>query len=165
MSHIVPGIGNISTPFPTLSQTNGEPPTSKKHKSFLTSASPPVANTAKASKAEDSTIVKTSTIELVAWSGADNALDKRSKRAVKNPNRFWKRFIVAAHLQEQIPVVVDGEGGGGNELEEDGCVTCDKGRDVVCIGDTHFGYCDEGCAEPRKLKDGVKCVDGRINGI
>ena len=45
------------------------------------------------------------------------------------------------------------------------CVTCPKGRSLVCINGTHYGYCDEGCAEPRELKDGMKCVDGKIFGV
>jgi hypothetical protein len=45
------------------------------------------------------------------------------------------------------------------------CVTCEKGRDLVCINGTHYGLCDEGCAEPRKLREGMKCVDGRIYGV
>ena len=44
------------------------------------------------------------------------------------------------------------------------CITCEKGRDVVCIGDKHFGFCDEGCVEKRRLGVGVRCVDGRIYG-
>jgi hypothetical protein len=44
------------------------------------------------------------------------------------------------------------------------CVACKKGRSLVCINGTHYGYCDEGCAEPRKLREGMKCVDGRIYG-
>jgi hypothetical protein len=49
--------------------------------------------------------------------------------------------------------------------KEDGCVTCKKGRNLVCINGTHYGYCDEGCAEPRKLGDGMECVDGRVFGV
>jgi hypothetical protein len=34
----------------------------------------------------------------------------------------------------------------------------------VCIRTTHYGFCDEGCAEPRRLKESMKCVDGKIYG-
>jgi hypothetical protein len=49
-------------------------------------------------------------------------------------------------------------------VDETKCVTCQKGRDVVCIRTTHYGFCDEGCAEPRRLKESMKCVDGKIYG-
>jgi hypothetical protein len=49
--------------------------------------------------------------------------------------------------------------------KEDGCVTCKKGRSLVCINGTHFGYCDEGCVEPRRLGEGMECVDGRVFGV
>jgi hypothetical protein len=52
----------------------------------------------------------------------------------------------------------------GNEPEHVGCVECGKGRDIVCIGERHYGFCDEGCAEPRRLREGMKCVDGRVFG-
>jgi hypothetical protein len=51
------------------------------------------------------------------------------------------------------------------EESNEGCVYCEKGRSLVCINGTHFGYCDEGCAEPRRLAVGMKCVDGRIFGV
>jgi hypothetical protein len=42
---------------------------------------------------------------------------------------------------------------------------CIVERGGAYINGTHFGYCDEGCAEPRKLGEGMKCVDGRIFGV
>jgi hypothetical protein len=44
-------------------------------------------------------------------------------------------------------------------------VTCPKGRDLVCIGKTHYGFCDEECAMPRRLKKGMQCADGKIFGV
>jgi hypothetical protein len=49
--------------------------------------------------------------------------------------------------------------------KEDGCVTCEKGRSLVCVNGTHYGHCDEGCAEPRRLGEGMECVDGRVFGV
>jgi hypothetical protein len=45
------------------------------------------------------------------------------------------------------------------------CTRCEKGRDLVCIGTTQFGYCDEGCVEPRRLGEGMRCEDGKIFGV
>jgi hypothetical protein len=52
-----------------------------------------------------------------------------------------------------------------DDRTKDGCVHCEKGKTLVCIHGTHFGYCDEGCVEPRKLGEGMKCVEGRIFGM
>lgn len=56
------------------------------------------------------------------------------------------------------------EHGEGTFKVQGACISCPKGRDIVCINATHFGYCDEGCVEPRRVKKGMKCVDGRMYG-
>jgi hypothetical protein len=35
-------------------------------------------------------------------------------------------------------------------------------RSLGCSGEKRYGCCDEGCAELRKLREGVKCVDRSI---
>ncbi|KAF2819818.1 hypothetical protein CC86DRAFT_412740 [Ophiobolus disseminans] len=42
------------------------------------------------------------------------------------------------------------------------CITCPKGKDLICIDGTHYGFCDEGCVEVRAVLSGAKCEDGRI---
>jgi hypothetical protein len=53
----------------------------------------------------------------------------------------------------------------GKGIKTDGCMTCEKGRNSVSINGTHFGYCDEGCVEPRRLGEGMERVDGRVFGV
>lgn len=103
----------------------------------------------------------------------------RSKRGEENSAQrrhktFWSRLFVAAYPQTPVQIVRDEDEAEdqddfthGNELEnvKMECVQCPKGRSIVCIDGGFYGYCDEGCAEPRKLKEGMKCVDGRIYGV
>jgi hypothetical protein len=42
------------------------------------------------------------------------------------------------------------------------CVVCDKDGIVVCIGDLHFGICNQGCAYPLALAQGTSCSQGII---
>jgi hypothetical protein len=166
MARIVPGTDNNLGPIPALTAllpTNDKPKVSKKAIGVVSPTLPPLASIVGAPEAEDDIVVKTSTVGLVAWADTDNTPKSRSKQVMKKQNRFWKHSFVAAHARERIESTGDGDEGG--KIEKDDCMTCEAGRDVVCIGDTHYGYCDEGCAEPRKLKEGVKCVDGRIYGV
>jgi hypothetical protein len=109
--------------------------------------------------------------------GMDGALTTHVKRglernAQRRRKKLWSRLFVAAYPQTPMQIVRNEDEDQddftqGNEPEnvKMRCVQCPKGRSIVCIDDEYYGYCDEGCAEPRKLKEGMKCVDGRIYGI
>jgi len=113
----------------------------------------------------------------VQWSNEDQVVhtydtDVHIRREANSAARrrstpLWHRFFAAAH---PLQIVRDGDFDADDDDSEwyaktgEECIACEKGRDVVCIGKMHFGYCDEGCVEPRRLGDGMKCVDGKIWG-
>jgi hypothetical protein len=109
-------------------------------------------------KAEE---IKTSFIDPIAWAGADNALMGREEKNNTYAGRktIWSRFFAVAH-SKQIVRDLNEEA----TKDEDQCSTYARGASLVCINGTHYGYCDEGCAAPRRLRDGTKCVQGRIYG-
>jgi hypothetical protein len=108
--------------------------------------------------------IKTSFIDPIGWVGTDNALMGRKKEnnAYTGRKTIWSRFFAVAHSDQIVRDLNEDE-----EATKDGgqCYTCAKGASLVCINDTHYEYCDEGCAAPRKLRDGMKCVQGRIYGV
>lgn len=107
----------------------------------------------------------------VAWA---NTNGKRSITSDPlNTSRRSYRNYFFAHALPQAPMppnappqIVrdeDEDAISKGEVDENKCVRCGKNHgDIICIGRTHYGYCDEVCAEPRRLYDGLKCVDGRI---
>jgi hypothetical protein len=122
--------------------------------------------------------VNTSSFDPVAW--AEHIPHPHAKRSSNNAQPRSKPhfsfFFVAAHPQvhtkhQQIVRDEDEDEeyhrlkNQASEFKNQACVICEKRRSLVCINGTHYGYCDEGCAEPRKLRDGMKCVDGRIYGV
>jgi hypothetical protein len=128
------------------------------------------ASTAASSKPRN---MGTSTFDPVAC--AEHIPHPHAKRSSNNAQPRSKphfSFFVAAHPQmhtkHQQIVRDEDEDEEYHRVEQSvkakECVACKKGRSLVCINGTHYGYCDEGCAEPRKLREGMKCVDGRIYG-
>jgi hypothetical protein len=125
------------------------------------------------------TVVKTSDRDPIAWSGTDDALNhshaRRSEQNDRTPQRkpFWTRFFAAGlpqlppSISQVAPQMMRDEDEAEVEVGDDGteCLKCPKNRDLVCINGTHYGFCDEGCVEARRLKDGMKCVEGRIYGV
>jgi hypothetical protein len=109
----------------------------------------------------------TSFLEPIAWSGMDGALVSRARRAEENGvhkgrRSIWYGFFAGANAQQ---IVRDKDEVFETDVaESQECCMCEKGRSLVCINGTHFGYCDEGCAEPRELREGMKCVEGKIYG-
>lgn len=92
-----------------------------------------------------------------------------SKATRRRSTPLWYRFFAAAHPQIQLveyKAMDDDDDEPDNVYVNKGenCITCEKGRDLVCIGETQYGHCDEGCVEPRRLGAGMKCVDGKIWG-
>jgi hypothetical protein len=79
---------------------------------------------------------------------------------------YWSQFFALASpvYAERAQIVRDKDRDleVSDRVDESKCVTCPKGGELVCIGTTHYGFCDEGCAEPRRLMEGARCVDGRI---
>ena len=43
------------------------------------------------------------------------------------------------------------------------CVPCDRDGTIVCIGDQHFGICNQNCAYPQDLAEGTSCSQGFIS--
>jgi hypothetical protein len=119
------------------------------------------------SKSVSAASVQTPALDPIAWSGMDGALEGPSRRveesaAPKRRRSIWQGFFVGAYAQQIVrdeDEVFENDG-----IESEECYMCAKGRSLVCINGTHFGYCDEGCAEPRKLRDGTKCVEGKMYG-
>lgn len=116
-----------------------------------------------------SSSTSTDILDPVAWDMTNpNARRSESNNASRRKKAFWTQFFALASpaYPGRSQIVRDEdeeqEAGGGDESK---CVVCPKGRDMVCIGKTHFGFCDEGCAEPRRLTKGTKCVKGRIHGV
>ncbi|KAH4943402.1 hypothetical protein HBI70_190050 [Parastagonospora nodorum] len=99
----------------------------------------------------------------IAWA----SIDKRSETsgAQRGPRPLWSRVFVAGYPQSAAQVHADKDDFSTGNEPENMCVTCEAGGDVVCIGETHYGFCDEGCAEPRVLGRGMRCVDGRVTGV
>jgi len=101
-------------------------------------------------------------LDPIAWAG----INKRSEvsGAQRSHKPFWSRVFVAGYPQSPVQVGVNKDDFSTGDEPENMCVTCPEGGDVVCIGETHYGFCDEGCAEPRRLGEGMRCVGGRITG-
>jgi hypothetical protein len=179
MSHWAPGERNSTSWTTTIT----EPISSA---SVTTSTLPAVSDTASERKDYSANAAETTptdaeattdVIDSVAWAGMDGALMTRAKREIESSAQrrrktFWSRLFVAAHPQTPMQIVRDEDEDDdqddfthGNEPDvKMACVTCPKGRSIVCIDSGYYGNCDEGCAEPRKLKERMKCVDGRIYG-
>lgn len=125
--------------------------------------------TASSSSTDDQTTASMPIDDPVGWAGVDDALftsisvpqNQHRDAALTTQARPWGRIFVGAM---RVPRNFDAEDYEGRNEEHGECISCRKGRDIVCINATHFGYCDEGCVEPRRVKKGMKCVDGRMYG-
>jgi hypothetical protein len=175
MSQIIPGIGNsTSTPDLTLLTTIDEPIASETEGSSDPAASStPIVENTEGENGE----VKTSTLDPVVWAGMDGALMTKAKRSAEREQEsgaeiqrrvFCARIFPHAH-PTRAQIVRDEDEDEEyqrrtTEWNESECVECEKGMEIVCINGTHVGFCDEGCAEPRELREGTKCVDGKIFG-
>ncbi|KAF2031081.1 hypothetical protein EK21DRAFT_111322 [Setomelanomma holmii] len=126
-----------------------------------------------------SALGKTIQIDPVAWGAPDN-LRRRNLSTSTNASPYhkplWPRFFAAAYPQllsstSQPPLQImrdedEDEIDHGNPNDTGTkCITCPRNQDVVCINGTHYGFCDEYCVDPRVLKQGMKCVDGKIFGV
>jgi hypothetical protein len=179
MSHSVPGEGNsiswtttitgsVSSASVSTSTLPAASDTATGPKDYSANAAEPIPTDAK---------VTTDVVDSIAWAGMDGALVTRTNRGLESSAQrrhkmFSIRLFVAAYPQTPMQIVQDEDEdkdqnnfthGNGSDLKME-CVQCPKGRSIVCIDGGYYGYCDEGCAESRKLKEGTKCVDGRIYG-
>jgi hypothetical protein len=104
----------------------------------------------------------------VGWAGIDDALfssisvpqNRQRDAAPMTRARPWGRLFVDAMTVPHDFNTEDDNGrykeqGEGSEGMTAGCITCPRGGDLVCINATHFGYCDEGCVEPRRVREDV----------
>ncbi|KAF1916199.1 hypothetical protein BDU57DRAFT_516165 [Ampelomyces quisqualis] len=121
---------------------------------------------------------KTTVLDPVASAGMNNAHMTSTERgeeleqasgAEDERKAFWATMFARADPRSHAPAQMVLDEDEAEDYQERKtkknkweCVQCDEGRDLVCINGTHFGFCDEGCPEPRRLKDGMKCVDGKI---
>jgi hypothetical protein len=170
MSHIEPGV-NTSSPPPSVGklEIDSDPHKDDFHMLPVGPSSPnfPADNVQWAgdspSNEEEDQIVHTYLADVHIRRDASSAARRRS-------TPLWHRFFAVAHPQSVPRSVRDEDMETDDEVENlwakkgEECITCEKGKDLICIGEAQFGYCDEGCVEPRILRAGMKCVDGKIWG-
>ncbi|KAH7091284.1 hypothetical protein FB567DRAFT_589180 [Paraphoma chrysanthemicola] len=128
--------------------------------------------------------IPTSDTDNIALPDINNVLGQSRRHQIQSHRNaapkgkpFWTHFFVAALPQsplskakstpEHIRDLDDSDSEAIIPTNEYGkeCITCPKNQDLVCINDTHYGHCDEGCVDPRRLRAGTKCVGGRIFGV
>ncbi|KAH7081514.1 hypothetical protein BKA63DRAFT_589043 [Paraphoma chrysanthemicola] len=119
-----------------------------------------------------------------AWSSIDDVPGHNRQHEIQSHHNaalkrkpFWTHFFAAALPQsppsnakstpEHIHDADDSASEAIIRTDEHGkeCITCPKYQDLVCINSTHYGHCDEGCVEPRRLRGATRCVGGRIFGV
>lgn len=157
-----------SVVLPQPSDTSlGQPPSSEGKPDLKDS--PDLDDAYKSNKIDDSS--NHSVYDPVAWADTNGKRSKRDSTSNTSRRSYWNYLFTHALPQVPMPpnappqivrdededVILQGK------VDERKCVQCGKDDgDIICIGKTHYGYCDEGCAEPRRLYKGLKCVKGRV---
>lgn len=77
---------------------------------------------------------------------------EEENKVTKRHATFWTQFFANAQIFPFSLV----------ERREDGCVVCERSREIGCLDGERYMNCEGGRVGVRRLEGGKRCVDGVV---